>query len=118
MKTDHINNILGIVLKGVATICIIVITVIYWQGRDTGKYQSYFREGGMVVFNTNTGEYTTLGRDGEQLVRLTTNPLSKDAKKIIGVKELIEEKKGPISSLTYDKDWTDKLRKETPPRER
>ena len=94
MKTQHLKDILGIILKGVAIICIILITYFYWQNKDTGKYE-HVREGGsIVVFNTQNGEYTMMRfLDDDLNYRRTLNPVAIDKNKILGKKEAIKAKK-------------------------
>ena len=55
MKTQQVNTVFGIILKGVATICILLITFFYWQNKDSGKYLDI--EYQSTVFNTQTGKY-------------------------------------------------------------
>ena len=87
-KYYKINNIMGIVLKSVVTICIIVLTVIYWQQRYTGKYQNIaYQDGNYVVFDTQTGVYTFVVKTRDQHLRTKMNPFASDSKNIFGQPE-------------------------------
>ena len=86
MKTEHISSIFGIILKGVATICIVLATYFYMQNKDTGKYISYPSEYGVRILNTQSGEITIIG----ETVRIMINPFEEDINKIVE-KELISQ---------------------------
>jgi hypothetical protein len=49
---EKINNILSALLKLTIIVCVIVITIVCWINRDTGKY--VMSDGG-IVMNTRVG---------------------------------------------------------------
>ncbi|MCX6306885.1 MAG: hypothetical protein NT040_18115 [Bacteroidetes bacterium] len=89
MKPELIDKTFGILLKAVACVCMVVITVIYWQGRDIGKYLDVTKEsgGGIILLDTQNGEYIAIGTEGDQNYRLKFKLLDTDPKRIFGSKE-------------------------------
>jgi len=69
MKTEQINSIFGIILKGITIICIVVVTFVYWNKRNIGTYQNMNSETGLKILNTQTGEIAFLRDNGQQYVR-------------------------------------------------
>ena len=88
MKTDRINSIFGVILKGVATICIVLITFIYWQSQEIGKYKFSFSadEESLYLTNTTTGEVIGLGAtyddDNSDFMKYKVNFFGKDSSEI------------------------------------
>ena len=92
MKTERINSIFGIILKGVATICIVLITFIYWQRHETGKYQFGRMEESIYIINTTTGHLVRLGPglDDDQFSRWKISPFEENMEDIIYKAEIAD----------------------------
>lgn len=91
MKTEQINCLMGIILKGVTIISIITLTITFlkWQNTNIGaeKYQFTRQEGGLTLFNPKTGEVLMFFSDNDSSYRRKLDLLNKDINKVYGKKE-------------------------------
>ena len=85
MKTEHISSIFGIILKGIATICIVLVTFFIWQSRNNEKYQFGRMEESIYIINTTTGHLVRLGPgfDDDQFSRWKISPFEENMEDII-----------------------------------
>ena len=55
------NRLLSAILKIVSIVCIVIVTYLFYQNKDIGKYKYISKDGGSdVVFNSKTGIATGL----------------------------------------------------------
>jgi len=91
MDIEKAYKVVGIIFKVISIVCITAITFIYWQRKDIGKYQDVSKEDGIIiVFNTQTGDYTAVGDRESKTIRKTIIPFAKDKTKIFGNDEIIK----------------------------